>query len=74
MYKCSTDEQIDFKHKFILLCNKRLMYIPVYQCFFLMKFSYHTYCTPFLQKRAKHCFTVDKIGIVNLNYMYSYKP
>lgn len=22
------------KHKFILLCNKRLMYIPVYQCFF----------------------------------------
>lgn len=28
----------------------------------------------FTKKRARHCFTVDKLGLVNLNYMYSYKP
>lgn len=74
MYKCSTDEQIDFKHKFILLCNKSLMYIPVYQCFFFNEIFIPYVLHPIFTKKELSSFTVDKIGIVNLKYTYSYKP
>lgn len=56
MYTCSTDEQIDFKHKFILLCNKRLMYIPVYQCFFFNEI--------FIPYVLHPIFTKKELGIV----------
>lgn len=29
---------------------------------------------PIFTKKELSSFTVDKLGIVNLNYMYSYKP